>query len=189
MVACAANLAVVVDFEGAYSEKSVEQMKRETEQIFKITGLRIEWPALNAVGHQSYENLVLVRFKGKCVLEPVPMLYDERGPFAFVYNSDGDVLPFTEVECDPVAASVHQSMEGDDFARPDYLLGRALGRVLAHELVHILTRSPEHGRQGVTQARLSGRELIGAPLRLTQTEVERLRIAGIPPASERESKR
>jgi hypothetical protein len=79
-------------------------------------------------------------------------------------------------------------MDGEDFARPDYLMGRALGRVLAHELVHILTKSAAHGQDGVTQPALTGRELIGAPLRLTHTDVERLRVA-CTPSSEREAKR
>ena len=187
-VACAADITVVVDFDGPHSEKSVQQMKRETEEIFKPAGLHIDWRARTEVGREWYENLVLVHFKGKCVLEPVAMLYDERGPYAFAYNSDGDVLPFSEVECEPVAASVHSAMDGDDFARPDYLMGRALGRVLAHELVHILTKSAAHGHDGVTQATLTGRELIGAPLRLTHTDVERLRVACTSP-SEREAKR
>ncbi len=187
-VACAADITVVVDFDGPHSERSVQQMKRETEEIFKPAGLHIDWRARTDVGRESYENLVLVHFKGKCMLQPVAMLYDERGPYAFAYNSDGDVLPFSEVECEPVAASVHSAMDGDDFARPDYLMGRALGRVLAHELVHILTKSAAHGRDGVTQATLTGRELIGAPLRLTHTDVERLRVA-CSLSSEREAKR
>ena len=187
-IAAGAELAVVIDFDSQPSGKSLQQMKRETEEIFKTAGVHIEWRARDAVRGESYENLVMVHFKGKCVLEPVPILYDERGPYAFVYNSDGDVLPFTEVECQPVTASVQSAMDGNDFARPDYLLGRALGRVLAHELVHILTKSATHGQSGVTQPALSGRDLIGAPLRLTQADVERLRIAFIPP-SEREAKR
>jgi hypothetical protein len=178
--ASAADITVVLDFDGPHSDRSIQQMKRETEEIFKTAGVHLAWRARNEVGRSSYENLVMVHFKGKCILEPVPMLYDERGPFAFAYNSDGDVLPFSEVECDHLAASVHSAMWGDDFARPDYLMGRALGRVLAHELVHILTRSAVHGSGGVTQASFSGRELIGAPLRLSRTDVERLQHAFAP---------
>ena len=188
VAASAADITVIVDFDGPHSDKSVQQMKRETEEIFKPAGVHIDWRARTDIGRESYENLVMVHFKGRCILEPAPMLYDERGPYAFAYNSDGDVLPFSEVECEPVAASVHSAMDGDDFARPDYLLGRALGRVLAHELVHILTKSATHGREGVTQATFSSRELIGAPLRLTRTDVERLRVA-CTPSSEREAKR
>jgi hypothetical protein len=184
----AAEVTVVTDFDGPHSPRSVQQMKRETEEIFKNAGVHLDWLRREELGRGSYENLVMVHFKGKCILDPVPILYDERGPYAFAYNSDGDVLPFSEVECDHLAASVHSAMWGDDFARSDYLMGRALGRVLAHELVHILTRSSVHGDQGVTQATFSGRELIGAPLRLSRTDVERLRRA-CAPASERETKR
>ena len=179
---------MVTDFDGPHSDRSVQQMKRETEEIFKSAGVHLDWRSRDEAGRGSYENLVMVHFKGRCILEPVPILYDERGPYAFAYNSDGDVLPFSEVECDRLAASVYTAMWGDDFARSDYLMGRALGRVLAHELVHILTRSAAHGNEGVTQAALSGRDLIGAPLRLSRTDVERLRRA-CAPASEREAKR
>jgi hypothetical protein len=178
-----ADVTVVLDFDGPRSDRSVEQMKRETEDIFKDAGLHLEWRARTDVGHGSYENLVVVHFKGKCVLEPVPILYDERGPFAFTYNSDGAVLPFSEVECSHVTASVQSAMTGDDHARPDFLMGRALGRVVAHELVHILTRSAAHAHDGVAQTSLSGRDLIGPPLRLTSEDVKNLRgkTAAPPP--------
>jgi hypothetical protein len=174
-VARAADVTVVIDFNGPHSDRSVQEMKRETAEIFKNAGVHLDWRDRSDVGHSSYENLVVVHFKGKCVLEPVPILYDERGPFAFTYNSDGDVLPFSEVECDKVTASVQSSLGGGDFARPDYVMGRALGRVVAHELVHILTRSAAHGHDGIEQRALSGRELSGAPLRLSRADLDRVR--------------
>jgi hypothetical protein len=173
--AIATDVTVVIDFNGPHSDRSVEEMKREAAEIMKDSGLRLDWKARDAVGASSYPNLVLVRFKGRCVLEPEPMLYDERGPFAFTYSTEGQVLPFTEVACDHVTASVQSAISGDDFLRLDYLMGRALGRVVAHELVHILTRSGGHAPGGVGQAALSGRELIGAPLKLSRGEVETLR--------------
>jgi hypothetical protein len=184
----AAEVTVVTDFDGPHSGRAVQQMKSETEQIFKSANVHLDWRDRSELGRKSYDNLVMVHFKGKCVLEPVPIIYDERGPFAFAYSSDSDVLPFSEVECDRLAATVHSAMWGDDFARPDYVMGRALGRVLAHELVHILTRSAGHGNDGVTQPTLSGRDLIGAPLRLSRADVERLRQA-CAALSEREAKR
>jgi hypothetical protein len=59
--------------------------------------------------------------------------------------------------------------------RLDYLMGRALGRVVAHELVHILTGSRRHTKDGVAQAELSGRELIAGPMKLSPADVKRLR--------------
>ena len=183
-----ANLTIVIDFDGPPSDRSVQQMKRETQDILKTAGVHLDWRARSEVGTKSYENLVMVHFKGKCVLQPDPMLFDERGPFASAYSSDGDVLPFSEVECDHLSASVHSAMSGDDYARPDYLMGRALARVLAHELVHILTKSAVHGTDSVTQPTFTGRELIGAPLRLSRADVERLHQALDVPL-EREAQR
>jgi hypothetical protein len=174
-VAGATDVTVVFDFDGPHSDRSVEQMKRETEDILRDAGLHLDWRTRAEAGSGVYENLVVVHFKGKCILEPVPMLYDERGPFAFTYNSDGAVLPFSEVECSHVSASVQEAMGADDRGRPDYLMGRALGRVVAHELIHILTRSATHARDGVAKSAFSGRDLIGAPVRLTAEDRERLR--------------
>ncbi len=175
--AFAADVTIVVDFDGPYSERSVQQMERETEDIVKSSGLHLEWRSRQSLGTAPVSHLVMVRFKGRCILEPVPMLYDERGPYAFTHSSDGEMLPFAEVACDHVTASVLSAAWGDDYGRLDYLLGRALGRVVAHELVHILTKSPAHGKDGVEQASLTGRQLIGPPLKLTREDVERLRQA------------
>src|SRR5262249_50733379 len=115
--------------------------------------------------------------RGRCVLEPDPILFDERGPFAFAYSTDGEMLPFTDVDCNKIVASVHPALGGDAFGRLDYLIGRALGRVVAHEVVHILTKSASHARSGLARPALSAKELIGAPLRLSRADVEKLRCA------------
>jgi len=65
-------------------------------------------------------------------------------------------------------------MSGDDFAKADLLLGRALGRVLAHEVVHILSKSGAHGRTGVEKTALSGSQLIAPELRLGPDDLERI---------------
>jgi hypothetical protein len=91
---------------------------------------------------------MVVRFKGKCVLDPVPYLYDERGPMTFTYSTGGVVQPSSEVACDKVITAVRSAMFGGDYAKADVLLGRALGRVLAHEVVHMLSGAA-HGKQGV----------------------------------------
>jgi hypothetical protein len=65
-------------------------------------------------------------------------------------------------------------MSGGDFGNADVLLGRALGRVLAHEVVHILAKSGAHGHAGVAKTALSGSQLIAPELRLEAEDVERI---------------
>ena len=116
-----------------------------------------------------------MKFKGACTVEAVPYVYDERGPLAFTYTTDGYVQPFGEVSCDKVAATVRSAMWGRDFAMADMLMGRALGRVVTHELVHILTGSGHHAEEGVQRAGLSGRRLISPSLGLDPDDVSRIR--------------
>ena len=174
----AAGLTIILDFEGPHSQRSVDEMKREFEGIMKDSGVTFDWRLLEQAHQEVFGNLVVVRFKGKCVLEPVGYLFDERGPLAFTYSTEGVVQPYSEVACDKVTALVRSAMFGGDYAKADELLGRALGRVVAHELVHMLSKSGAHGRQGIAKAALSGKRLISPELRLDAADLERLRTSG-----------
>ena len=167
-------LTVAFDFQGPHSPQAVDAMEREAAGILKDSGLTLNWRTLDQASGADYANLVVVRFKGKCILEPIPILYDERGPLAFTHTADGKLLPFSEVACDQVTATMRTAMFGGDYADADQLLGRALGRVVAHELVHILTGSSTHGAEGVFEPSLSGRQLIGKKLSLSSPDLERL---------------
>ena len=168
------GITIVLDFQGPRSEQSVAEMKREFAGIMKDTAVRFDFRSRSQASQETLSDLVLVRFKGKCVLDPVGYLYDERGPMAFTYSTDGAVQPFSEVACDKVTSAVRSAMSGGDFANADVLLGRALGRVLAHEVVHMLSKSGAHGHTGVAKTALSGSQLIAPELRLEPEDVERL---------------
>jgi len=168
------GLTIVMDFQGPHSDRSVEEMKREFEHIFRDSGMALDWRMRSQLGEAAYPDMVVVRFKGKCILEPVGYLYDERGPLAFTHSTDGRLLPFSEVACDRVTRSVRSAMWGGDFGRSDQLLGRALARVVAHEVVHILGQHPGHGKDGVTKTALTGSELIASELPISPTELHRV---------------
>ena len=178
----AEGVTIVLEFDGPKSDQSIAEMKREFAGIMKETALRFEFQSRTEASQTTTsDSVVLVKFKGKCRFEPVPYLSDERGPLAFTLSTSGEIQPFSEVECDRVAQAVRPAMAGGDFARGDILLGRALGRVLAHEVVHILAKTGAHGTTGVAKPALSGRQLIAPELRLEPDDVER-----IAPASSRQ---
>lgn len=176
-----ATVTVVLDFHGPRSQQSIEVMKRETEDILKHAGLRLDWKLPEEAQASSFSDLVVVRFKGACVLEPQPYLYDELGPLAYTYATDGAVQPFSEVACDKISAFLQSEGQARDSKKADQMMGKALGRVLAHELVHMLTGSGKHSHGGVFKAGLSAEELTAGELPLDRGELERLR-AQSPPA-------
>ena len=169
-----ADVTVIVNFKGTYSAPAIKAMEREVEVIMKSTGVTLAWRSRSEASDTTFNDLVVMTFKGSCVFNPMPILYDELGPYAITRTTGGEVQPFGEVDCDHVASSLRTAMTGDDFSKADMLLGRALGRVVAHELVHMLTKSKQHGREGVEKAALSARQLISESLPLSALDVDRL---------------
>jgi len=170
----ATNLTIVLDFNGPHSLQSVAAMERETQGILKDAGVHLDWKSREEAQSTSSADLVVVRFNGACELPPAP-LYDELGPLASTYATDGQVQPFSEVSCDRVGAFVRSGLHGGDLKKGDLLLGKALGRVVAHELVHMLTGAKDHAHEGVFKPGLTVEQLVAGELPLSPGDIERLR--------------
>lgn len=168
-------LTVILDFKGPYSRASLKEMERESGLVLHSSGLQLDWRMAGEARHASYSDLVVMTFKGACKFDPAPPIYDELGPLAMTRLVDGQVQPFGEVNCDRVVSTARSAMGGADYLRADLLIGRALGRVVSHELVHMITKSREHGAEGVEKSALSGIQLIAGNLRLSSFDIGRLR--------------
>ncbi|MDP9170954.1 MAG: hypothetical protein M3N54_10085 [Acidobacteriota bacterium] len=169
------SVTVVLDLKGNFSRQALLEMQRESSQIIRASGVRLDFRSRADAASGIYSDLVVMTFKGSCTFDPAPPIYDETGPYAITRTANGEVQPFGEVDCDRVVNSVRSAMFGADYGRADQLIGRALGRVVAHEIVHMLTKSGQHGREGVEKAALSGRQLISASLPLSALDIDRLR--------------
>jgi hypothetical protein len=168
-------VTILLGFDQEHSQLSIEEMKRELTAIMKEAGLKFQFRMLRDVNTgDSFDDLVVVKFRGKCRMDFSPQLFDERGPLAFTHSSDGHILPFSEVECDRIRLSISAVMFGQDYRRADQLLGRALGRVVAHEVFHIVAKSKKHGNKGVAKTSLSGSQLIAEELELHSDDLERI---------------
>jgi hypothetical protein len=170
------DVTVVLDFKGAWSPVAIQAMEREASQIIGVSGIRLGWTNPADAVHSTFANLVVMRFRGSCNYAPNAAAHetDQPGAYASTRTTNGEVQPFGDVDCDRVSSSVHAAMFGGDYANPAMLVGRALGRVVAHELVHMLTKSNRHSAEGVQKAALSGQELIMASLPLSAADVDRL---------------
>jgi hypothetical protein len=172
----ASDVTVVVDIKGPYSSTAIKEMQREATQIIESSGIRLDWQRRENISAAVFNDLVVMTFKGSCTFDPAPPRYDELGPYAITRTANGEVQPFGEVDCDRVVNSVRTAMFGEDYAKGELLIGRALGRVVAHELVHMLTKSGKHGQEGVEKAALSGKQLIARSLPLSAMDVDRLKL-------------
>lgn len=168
------SLAVILNFKGSHSLASVREMERETALILNPSLIRLQWEVLGANHSGIYDNLVVITFTGSCEFNSAPVPFP-FGAYASTEIAGGTILPFGQVNCDRVVSSAENAMSPVDSKRRDELIGRAMGRVVAHELFHILTGSRHHAQQGVEQAALRGDELIEDSLPLTNIDARILR--------------
>ena len=168
-------IMLLMQFEQDHSEASIAAMKREFAAIMKAAGLSFDYKLRSELSDfDAPPEIVLVKFKGQCRMKLLPELFDERGPFATTQMLDGQMQPFSEVACDRVRVSVRSSMTGEQLKDGDTVLGRALGRVLAHEVYHILSKSPHHGTGGVARKALTSIELTADRLQFDPKDIEKM---------------
>jgi hypothetical protein len=151
-------IGVYIDFDAMPSERSVEEMKREAGKILDSAGYLLDWRALKQnQGKESFANVVVVKFHGKCQLEyPLPGASDQEVTLASTMVDRGHVLPFSEVQCDQVREALPYATTPDR----QKAFGLALGRVVAHELYHFLADKTRHAAAGLASASHDWLELV-----------------------------
>ena len=157
----AAKVTVVLQFEARHSEPSINEMKRELQTLMRGSGVELAWRQLDELSaSDSFPSLVIIKFHGSCEATawatPLP---SEPVALAYTHVSNGNVIPFADVECDRIRNSLASAQIGYS-SRNDLLFGRAIGRVIAHELHHIIGRTRTHTQHGVSRKCLSPQELV-----------------------------
>ncbi len=158
-------ITVFVDFENQPSQESVAQMKTEVAAILAPSGLSLNWLSLNNRNSaESFPDLVVVKFRGTCQVHN-PAMDSELGPamehipLASTAVEDGHVLPFSDVRCDEIRRFLAPELAGTNPPKRESMYGKALGRVVAHELYHMLAATEKHGKAGVARQSHSRRDL------------------------------
>lgn len=133
--------------------------ERETTEAMVEAGVELAW---GPRAGEQFDRVVVVRFKDGCAGQG-------RGlALGLTHVSDGRVLPFVEMEVEPV----RRMIAGDE-----EMLGRGLARVAAHEIHHVLTASGAHDSDGLTKAVFTRHDLQARALRFSAAAVERMRAS------------
>jgi hypothetical protein len=168
-------VTLLLQFEEKRSEVMLDAMKQELATIMKDSGYRFDYRlAEDAASGEVYPELIIVKFKGRCTMERIPMPFDERGPFGFTHTVDGEVLPFSVIACERVKSSITPVLSGNGHKDADAVFGRAVGRVLAHELYHIMAKTEKHGTKGVAKPALSAKQLVSNQLEMDRSDLDQI---------------
>ena len=139
----------------------MDAIRGETEAIMGRLGIGLEWRSLaSATGSEVSVQLAVIRFQGRCDVSGLSPHRLQPGALGWTHESDGVILPFGAVDCDRIRTFLQADLLGVPAGDRDLVFGRAVGRVLAHELYHIFTRSPHHSPEGVGKAAYAVRDLL-----------------------------
>jgi hypothetical protein len=177
-----APLAVYYSFETAPPAPIFTEMRSEMTRILAPAHLQVAWRSLNnrSPEGEDFREVVVLRFRGTCSLDKTAF-QDGTGPslvglaLAETELVDGHVLPFGEVQCDKLRRFIAPAARKLDSDAGNVALGRAMARVGAHELYHMLTHSGAHARTGIARAEHSRAELTGASFDFARPDTDWLR--------------
>ena len=197
-VLCAAAevtpVALFTHFEQPPAPRVADSIRHEVENIMAPLGFPLQWISLDGVrGDDVATALAVVTFRGNCGV--TDFLTDGKTtPLGFTHVSDGIVLPFTEIDCEATRNFLRRELMRVQAQQRETDLGRAIGRVLAHELFHVFASTAHHGSDGIAKSTFAEHELMAqhftfepaefralrASLRQARQENRRLRAAASP---------
>jgi len=179
-----APITLYTQFEQAPPGGVLEALQDEVASIMAPIGIRFEWRDLGKTGgHEVSAELAVVTFKGRCDAAGLLTRSKFEGALGWTHVSDGQILPFTDVSCDRVREFVQTGLLAFRVEDREAKYGRALGRVLAHELYHIFANTLRHG-SGVAKESYSVQDLLADDFQFEAKETRMLRTSRPKPAVE-----
>jgi hypothetical protein len=151
-------------------------LQDEVESIMGPLGRHFAWRMLAGVkGNEVSVELAVLTFKGRCDSASLSLKEGHPGALGWTHVSDGAILPFSDIECDRIRLFVQKELLYVRPAQREAAFGRALGRVVAHELYHIFANTNHHGSDGVAKAAYSVQELLSDEFQFEEREGNALR--------------
>jgi hypothetical protein len=136
-------------------------LEEELEDIMTPMGTHFEWRSLEtARGNEVSVELAVITFKGRCDAAGLTLRARNPGALGWTHISDGIILPFADVDCDRIRDFVQRELIFVEEPKRERSFGRAIARVLAHELFHIFANTTHHGSSGVAKSAYSVQELL-----------------------------
>lgn len=163
-----------MSFDRPFSLASIREMEQEFEHLMPTTA-RIEWRMLGEVNRgETFERVVVSRFEGKCEVQELSGAGFKPGRLATTRAWRDQVLPFPEVDCDAISAMLRPQIDSTNTLRLRLLFGRAMGRVLAHEVYHIELNTPSHSSKGLAKPTFNASDLFAPRFGFAPAEMEQM---------------
>jgi hypothetical protein len=151
-------------------------LEDEVEAIMGPLGRHFVWRTLAEVkGNEVSSELAVLTFKGRCDVTGLAPRDTHPGALGWTHVSDGAILPFSDIECDSIRTFLQKELLYIHPADREEVFGRAIARVVAHELYHIFANTQHHGSDGVAKSAYTVQELLSDDFQFEGRESQALR--------------
>lgn len=171
----AAPTGVYVEFEHPSRGGLSSTLQNEVESILSPLGFDVQWRDAEVAGSEAWADLALVKFQGHCDLDGGPYPDFVPGPLGWTHVSDGRIQPFAGIDCDRIGALVQSQLTFVPTRHREYVFQRAIARVVAHELYHILAETGAHQGTGVGKAEFTALDLLSGKFHFHPAQARALR--------------
>ena len=150
-----------------------DAVRQEVNRLMEPAGYTLDWKNMTdrKVG-EDFANLIVVRYQGACDSKVAPPPGLAARPLASTVVTDGRVLPFATIHCDAIRSVMGPGSRPAHFAR-------AVARVLAHEMFHMVARSKSHAHSGVSKACFGAADLIAENFAFDRASLAQMRPAAV----------
>lgn len=157
-------------------------IQEEASALMAPAELRLQWKTLPATGSDVSAAVAVVTFQGHCTAANLPFQPQWVPRLGWSHVSGGKVLPFAGIDCDSILGFIDKRLRAMPPRERDQVLGKAVGRVLAHELDHIFAQTRDHKAREMDQPEYSVEELVAPSLDSGATKRHILHPAAAEPA-------
>jgi hypothetical protein len=176
------EVVVYLSDSGIQPQRPLNFMKLELGHLMRAAGYRVEWSDSRDAERPSTDSqLAVVQLRGTCTLTSVPAA--KVTSLASTAVSGGQIIPFSWVDCTSLTRVLSAPLAAEPGARRDFLYGRAMARLLAHELYHVLLRTGDHSREGIARPGFSATDLLTDHFEFEQGTLAKLRPSPASPVT------
>ena len=181
------QLVVYLGHSADQPQTPLRHLKRELVSLMAQAGYNVVWRDLKGSREGYSSDLVVAELRGTCSAagtSPAEAPASPSGSLASSAVQDGKVLPFVKLDCAAVNHLLASSLASEPPARRDYLYGRALGRILAHEFYHVLADTVEHDHHGIAGPSVKPVDLLAERFTFEGPGLAKLRRAPVESTTE-----
>jgi hypothetical protein len=172
-------LVIFLTSDSAIAPGAFSEIRKEVSHLFEPAAIRVDWrdPSIDREGVENDYSAV-IRLRGACSpAEPgTRFQHAVSGPFTLASSAvaDGVILPFGDIDCAALNSFLGPALWKEASPVREFVYARAVARLMAHELYHVVGQTSLHARSGISAPAFTVDELLSEHFDFTESAATEL---------------